>query len=64
MVKIVYQMYIKKEKIKELHIVISNSISYIFQRKSISRSQGIETAYKTGSREIRTVTLRGLRIYL
>ena len=63
MVKIVYQMYIKKEKIK-LHIVISNSISYIFQRKSISRSQGIETAYKTGSREIRAVTLRGLRIYL
>ena len=64
MVKIVYQMYIEKEKIKELHIVISNSISYIFQRKSISRSQGIETAYKTGSREIRTVTLCGLRIYL
>ena len=64
MVKIVYQMYIEKEKIKELHIVISNSISYIFQRKSISRSQSIETAYKTGSREIRTVTLCGLRIYL
>ena len=44
-------------------MVISNSISYIFQRKSISRPQGIETAYKTGPREIRTVTLRGLRIY-
>ena len=64
MVRNVYQMSMKKMKIKELHIVISNSISYIFQRKSISRSQGIETAYKTGSREIRTVTLRGLRIYL
>ena len=59
-----HKVNMDRKKIKELHIVISNSISYIFQRKSISRSQGIETAYKTGSREIRTVTLRGLRIYL
>ena len=64
MVRNVYQMSMKKIKIKGLHMVISNSISYIFQRESISRPQGIETAYKTGSREIRTVTLCGLRIYL